>query len=177
MIVWQPEIAAGGCISLNFLRLTPTKGEERQKILIGRGNEGGGPKLPSRRSRPAVPIGQPRLQWQCQVADPRLRPCHMSCCQCLPEFGTNTSKVSQGFDCIVRAVWTVWRLHCSYSVQVGLDRIGVSHHSGPHSQNCILISRDYPGEDPALFSAEEVPHKVRVSFCHGSEKIGRSDLL
>ena len=71
----------------------------------------------------------------------------------------------------------MWRLHSSYSVQVSLHRIGVSHHSGPHSQNCIIISRDYPGKDPALFSAEEVPHEVRVSFRHGSEKIGRSDLL
>ena len=85
--------------------------------------------------------------------------------------------MSQGFDCIVRAMWTVWRLHCSDSVQVGLYRIGVSHHSSPHSQYCILISRDYLGKDPALFSAEEVPHEERVSFCHGSEKIGRSDLL
>ena len=85
--------------------------------------------------------------------------------------------MSQGFYCIVRALWTVWRLQCSYSVQVGLYRIGVSHHSSPHSQNCIIISRDDPGKDPALLSAEEVPHEVRVSFCHGSEKIGRSDLL
>ena len=76
-------------------------------------------------------------------------------------------------------VWTVtvWRLHSSHSVQVGLHRIGVSHPSGPHSQNCIIISRDYPGKDPAVFSAEEVLHEVRVSFCHGSEKIGRRDLL
>ena len=85
--------------------------------------------------------------------------------------------MSQGFDCIVRAVWTVWLLHCFYSVQAVLYRIGVSHHSSPHSKNCIIISRDYPGKDPALFSAEEVPHEVRVSFCHGSEKFGRSDLL
>ena len=73
----------------------------------------------------------------------------------------------------------MWRLHCSYSVQVGLYRIGVSHHSSPHPQNCIIISesRDCPGKDPALFSAEEVPFEVRVSFCNGSEKIDRSDLL
>ena len=71
----------------------------------------------------------------------------------------------------------MWRLHCSYSVQVGLYKIGVSHHSSPHSQYCIFISRDYPGKDPALFAAEEVPHEVRVSFCHGSEKVGRRDLL
>ena len=65
----------------------------------------------------------------------------------------------------------------SYSVQVGLHRIGVSRHSSPHSQNCIIITRDYPGKDPALFLAEEVPHEVRVSFCHGSEKIDCSDLI
>ena len=74
-------------------------------------------------------------------------------------------------------MWTVtaWRLHSSHSVQVGLHRIGVSHPSGPHSQNCIIILRDYPGKDPAIFSAEEVPHELRVSFCHGSGKIDCSE--
>ena len=62
-------------------------------------------------------------------------------------------------------------------MQVGLYRIGVSHHSSSHSQNCIIIKRDYPGKDPALFSAEEVQHELRVLFCHGSEKIDCSDLL
>ncbi len=56
-------------------------------------------------------------------------------------------------------------------MQLGLHRIGVNHDSGPHSQNCIIARRDYPGKDPALFSAEELPHEMRVSFCHGSEKI------
>ncbi len=63
------------------------------------------------------------------------------------------------------------------SVQVGLHRIGGSLHSGPHSQNCIIATRDYPGKDPARFSAEELPHEMRVSFCHGSEKIDCNDLL
>ncbi len=30
---------------------------------------------------------------------------------------------------------------------------------------------------PALFSAEELQHEMRVSFCHGSEKIDGNDLL
>ena len=75
------------------------------------------------------------------------------------------------------SVDNVARLYSSYSVQIGLHRIGVSHHSDPDSQDCIIITRDYPGEDPALFSTEQVTHESRVPVCNGSEKIDCSDLL
>ena len=78
--VFLPEITAGGCIFLKFLRLTPKYGEGKQINLVWTVSPAAarGPKLPSRRSRPAVPRGKPRLQWLCHVADPQLRPCHIT---------------------------------------------------------------------------------------------------
>ena len=43
VMVWRPEITAGGCIFLNFLRLTPKRGEGKQRNIIDRvGGLGGG---------------------------------------------------------------------------------------------------------------------------------------
>jgi hypothetical protein len=85
VMVWRPEITAGGSIFLKFLRLTPKRGEGKQRNIIDRvGGLGGGAYILPKRwlSQPAVPSGQARLQWQCQVAEqvahPRLGTRHMS---------------------------------------------------------------------------------------------------
>ena len=47
VMVWRPEITAGGCIFLNFLRLTPKRGEGKQRNIIDRvGGLGGGHTYP-----------------------------------------------------------------------------------------------------------------------------------
>jgi hypothetical protein len=61
-MVWRPEIAAGGCIFLKFLRLTPKRGEGKQINIIDRVGGLGGGHTPK-----AVAVPTCSAQWPSQV--------------------------------------------------------------------------------------------------------------
>ena len=67
-MVWRPEITAGGCIFLKFLRLTPKRGEGKQrKTIIDR--VGGGGHTPKAVAVPTCSSQWPS-HWQATVAVP-----------------------------------------------------------------------------------------------------------
>ena len=62
VMVWRPEITAGGCIFLNFLRLTPKRGEGKQRNIIDRVGGLGGGHTPKAVAAPTC-----SSQWPSQV--------------------------------------------------------------------------------------------------------------